>query len=170
MGTRRRFFSLSFPLFEVLRPIPPLAWVPISTLFWPSAELGIDFIIFLGAFFIAVINTINGVRSIDERYVRAALSLGASPSRIFWRIILPGSLPSVFTGMVVGMGTTWAVLVAAEIIAGRSGLGFMTWEAYVAGNFPRIIVGMISIGVAGYLSSQVIRALGDRVMPWRQRF
>ncbi|GAC1413796.1 MAG: ABC transporter permease [Vulcanimicrobiaceae bacterium] len=170
MGWRQNFYYLTFPIFEVLRPIPPLAWVPLAIVFWPTAESSITFVIFLGAFFTVLINTLNGVRAIDERYIRAAMSLGATPQTIFRKIILPGALPSIFTGMSVGMGITWSVLVAAEIIAGKNGLGYLTWEAYVAGSFPVIIVGMISIGVAGYISSVVVRQIGGRVMPWTNRF
>ncbi len=170
MGWRQNFYYLTFPIFEVLRPIPPLAWVPLAIVFWPTAESSITFVIFLGAFFTVLINTLNGVKAIDERYVRAAMSLGATPQTVFRKIILPGALPSIFTGMAVGMGITWSVLVAAEIIAGKNGLGYLTWEAYVAGSFPVIIVGMISIGVAGYISSVAVRQLGGRVMPWTNRF
>jgi NitT/TauT family transport system permease protein len=116
-----------------------------------------------------LINTVAGVRAIDERYIRAAVSLGATPATVFRRIILPGALPSIGTGMAVGIGITWEVLVAAEIIAGRNGLGYMTWEAYVAGAIPTIIVGMISIGIAGYLSSMLVRAIVARSMPWTRR-
>lgn len=170
MGWRQNFYYLTFPIFEVLRPIPPLAWVPLAIVFWPTAESSITFVIFLGAFFTVLINTLNGVKAIDERYIRAAMSLGASPQTIFRKIILPGALPSIFTGMSVGMGITWSVLVAAEIIAGKNGLGYLTWEAYVAGSFPVIIVGMISIGVAGYISSVAVRQIGGRMMPWTNRF
>jgi NitT/TauT family transport system permease protein len=170
MGWRANFYYLTFPIFEVLRPIPPLAWVPLAIVFWPTAESSITFVIFLGAFFTVLINTLNGVKAIDERYVRAAISLGATPAVVFRKIIFPGALPSIFTGMAVGMGITWSVLVAAEIIAGKNGLGYLTWEAYVAGSFPTIIVGMISIGVAGYLSSELVRGIGTRAMPWRNRF
>jgi NitT/TauT family transport system permease protein len=170
MGWRQNFYYLTFPVFEVLRPIPPLAWVPLAIVFWPTAESSITFVIFLGAFFTVLLNTQSGVRAIDERFVRAAMSLGATPQTIFRRIILPGALPSIFTGMSVGMGITWSVLVAAEIIAGKNGLGYLTWEAYVAGSFPVIIVGMISIGVAGYLSSVGVRQIGVRLMPWTNRF
>jgi len=169
MGWKTTFRYVTFPIFEVLRPIPPLAWVPLSIVFWPTTEQSIIFVIFLGAFFTTVINTMSGVRALDDRYVRAAISLGASPATIFRRIIFPGALPSIFTGMAVGMGITWSVLVAAEIIAGRSGLGFFTWEAYVGGAFPTIIVGMVSIGVAGYLASSSIRLVAKRVMPWTSR-
>jgi NitT/TauT family transport system permease protein len=168
MGWKTAFRYLVFPLFEVLRPIPPLAWVPLSIVFWPTTEGSIIFVIFLGAFFTTVISTLAGVRAIDERYVRAAVSLGANHATVFRRIIFPGALPSVFTGMAVGMGITWSVLVAAEIIAGRNGLGFLTWEAYVGGSYPTIIVGMISIGVAGYLASTAVRAIAQRAMPWER--
>jgi NitT/TauT family transport system permease protein len=169
MGWKTAFRELTFPVLEVLRPIPPLAWVPLSILFWPTPESSIIFVLFLGAFFTVLINTVAGVRAIDERYIRAAVSLGATPATVFRRIILPGALPSIGTGMAVGIGITWEVLVAAEIIAGRNGLGYMTWEAYVAGAIPTIIVGMISIGIAGYLSSMLVRAIVARSMPWTRR-
>jgi NitT/TauT family transport system permease protein len=169
MGWKAAFRYLTFPVLEVLRPIPPLAWVPLSILFWPTPESSIIFVLFLGAFFTVLINTVAGVRAIDERYIRAAVSLGATPATVFRRIILPGALPSIGTGMAVGIGITWEVLVAAEIIAGRNGLGYMTWEAYVAGAIPTIIVGMISIGIAGYLSSMLVRAIVARSMPWTRR-
>jgi NitT/TauT family transport system permease protein len=170
MAMSRRVFYLTFPIFETLRPIPPLAWVPVAIMFWPTTEASVVFILFLGAFYTTVINTIGGVRSIDERYIQAAQSLGASPRLIFRKIVLAGAMPSVVTGMSVGLGITWMVSVAAEMMAGRSGLGFMTWESYVGGNFPRIIVGMVSIGLAGYLSSSIVRWLGDLLMPWRRLF
>ncbi len=166
MGIRRYFRDLTFPIIEVMRPIPPLAWVPTAVIFWPTPEMSMIFVTFLGAFFTMVLNILGGVRNIDIRYIRAAQSLGSSDRDIFWRIVLPATLPSLFTGMTVGMGITWEVVVAAEMIASRSGLGFLTWKSYVAGDFPAIVVGMISIGVAGYISSSLIRYLGTRLTPW----
>jgi NitT/TauT family transport system permease protein len=99
----------------------------------------------------------------------AAASFGSRPWDIFWKIVLPAMLPSIFTGMAVGMGITWEVVVAAEMIAGNSGLGYFTWASYVGGNYPQIIIGMISIGIAGYLSSGLIRILGNVVTPWKGR-
>lgn len=95
---------------------------------------------------------------------------GARPKDVFWRILIPGSLPSIVTGMTVGMGVTWNVLVAAEMIAGGGGLGRATWEAYTNFNMPFIIVGMVSIGVAGYLCSTLIRWVGIKIMPWQKKF
>jgi len=166
MGIGRHFRDLTFPIIEVFRPIPPLAWVPTAVIFWPTPEMSITFVTFLGAFFTLVLNILGGVKNVDIRYVRAAKSLGSSNGDIFWRIILPATFPSLFTGMTVGMGITWEVVVAAEMIASRSGLGFLTWRSYIAGDYPVIVIGMISIGVAGYLSSALIRFLGGRLTPW----
>jgi NitT/TauT family transport system permease protein len=170
MATNRLTHDLTFPILEILRPIPPLAWVPTAIIFWPTTESSIAFVIFLGAFFTVVLNVLGGARNIDVRYVRAALSLGSRRSDIFWKIVLPATLPSIFTGMAIGMGITWEVVVAAEMIAGKSGLGYFTWASYVGGNYPQIIIGMISIGIAGYLSSGLIRVVGKLFAPWQRLF
>ena len=159
----------------MLRPIPPLAWVPASIIFWPTQELSIGFVIFLGAIFTIVINVIGGARSIDLRYFQAARSMGSSQWDIFRRIILPGTLPSIVVGCEVGMGITWNVVVAAEMISGGGsqaggtsggGLGFFIWNSYVGGSYEQVVIGMISIGIAGYLSSGLLRRLGRRITPW----
>jgi NitT/TauT family transport system permease protein len=175
LAVNRYFREIFFPPFEVLRPIPPLAWVPASLIFWPTNEMSIAFVTFLGAFFTIVINVLGGARTIDIRYLRAAQSMGATQWHLFWRIILPGTLPSIFTGAAVGMGITWEVVVAAEMSSGggtqgSGGLGFFIWNSYMGGSLPQIVVGMISIGIAGYLSSSAIRWLGTRLMPWRRLF
>ena len=150
LAVSRTAFGIGFPVFEVLRPIPPLAWVPASILFWPTQEMSIAFVTFLGAFFTIVINVVGGARSIDVRYFQAARSMGSSQSDIFWRIILPGTLPSIMVGSAVGMGITWEVVVAAEMISGGGsqiggtsggGLGFFIWNSYVGGSYEQIVVG-----------------------------
>jgi NitT/TauT family transport system permease protein len=170
MGISRNFKEFSFPLFEILRPIPPIAWIPMAILFWPTRELSIYFLVFIGAFYIQVINVIQGVSNISLNQKWAAYSLGAKPKDIFWRILLPGSLPSIVTGMTVGMGVAWNVLIAAEMIAAQGGLGRSTWESYTNHNIPFIVVGMVSIGLAGSLCSVLLRWLGDLVMPWKKKF
>ncbi|MDR1546416.1 MAG: ABC transporter permease [Deltaproteobacteria bacterium] len=166
LGWSRRAREVIFPLVEIMRPVPPLAWVPVSVIFWPSAELSMIFVTFLGAFFTVILNIVEGIAAVDERYLRAAASLGAGKSGLFWHVLLPASLPSVLTGMTVGMGITWCVVVAAEMIATDTGLGFLTWRGYVAGEFPLIVVGMLSIGLAGWLSSGLIRRVGLHFAPW----
>ena len=177
MAVSRAFYGTVFPVFEVLRPIPPLAWVPASIIFWPTQELSIAFVTFLGAFYAVVINVIGGAQAIDMRYYQAARSMGSSSWDIFRRIILPGTLPSVIVGATVGIGIAWAVVVAAEMISGGGsagsmggakggGLGFFIWNSYVGGSYTQIVVGMISIGIAGYISSALLRKLGELVTPW----
>lgn len=170
LGMNKTARELIYPVFEIMRPIPPLAWVPIAVIFWPTAELSMIFVTFLGAFFTVVLNIVGGAGSIDVRYIRAAYSLGSTRGDIFWKILLPATLPSIVVGMTVGMGITWAVVVAAEMIASRSGLGFLTWQSYVAGQYPTIVIGMMSIGIAGYISSALIRMIGSRMTPWLRTF
>jgi NitT/TauT family transport system permease protein len=169
------FRGIAFPVFEVLRPIPPLAWVPAAIIFWPTQELSIDFVIFLGAFFTIVINVLGGASTIDARFIQAARSMGSSQWDVFRRLILPGVLPSIRVGMEVGIGITWEVVVAAEMISGGGsggasasggGLGFFIWNSYVGGSYPQIVIGMISIGIAGYLSSAAVRSLENWLTPW----
>jgi NitT/TauT family transport system permease protein len=174
LAVSRTANGIFFPTFEVLRPIPPLAWVPASIIFWPTQELSITFVTFLGAFYTIVINVLGGARSIDVRYFQAAQSMGSSSWDIFRRVILPGTLPSIVVGSAVGMGITWEVVVAAEMISGGGsqqsgtggGLGFFIWNSYVGGSYEQIVVGMISIGIAGYISSELLRWLGKYVTPW----
>ena len=174
LAVSRVAYGIGFPPFEVLRPIPPLAWVPASIIFWPTQELAIMFITFLGAFYTIVINVVGGAQSIDIRYFQAAQSMGASRWDMFKRIVLPGTLPSIVVGSAVGMGITWEVVVAAEMISGGGsqmggaggGLGFFIWNSYVGGSYEQIVVGMISIGIAGFISSELLRALGGYVTPW----
>jgi NitT/TauT family transport system permease protein len=175
LAVNRTAYGLFFPAFELLRPIPPLAWVPASIIFWPTQELSIAFVTFLGAFYTLVINVVGGARAIDPRYFQAARSMGASSWNVFRRIVLPATLPSIVVGAVVGMGITWEVVVAAEMISGGGsqaggtaggGLGFLIWNAYVGGAYAHIVVGMASIGVAGLLSSEALRRFGQRITPW----
>ena len=175
LAVSRTAYGIGFPVFEVLRPIPPLAWVPASIIFWPTQEMSIAFVTFLGAFYTIVINVVGGAKSIDVRYFQAAQSMGSSRADIFMRIILPGTLPSIAIGSAVGMGITWEVVVAAEMISGGGsqvggtgggGLGFFIWNSYVGGSYEQIVVGMISIGIAGFISSELLRSLGKYVTPW----
>jgi NitT/TauT family transport system permease protein len=176
LALNRFFHGVFFPPFEVFRPIPPIAWVPASIIFWPTQFLSIGFVTFLGAFFAIVISVIGGVRLIDVRYVQAARSMGSSRLDIFRRIIIPGALPSIIVGAVIGIGITWQVVIAAELISGggsavgsSGGLGSFIWNAYVTGGpeaETHIIIGMLSIGVVGSLSSELLRAAGKWVTPW----
>ena len=169
MGWKKKFRDYTFPLLEVLRPIPMLAWVPLSILMWPGREASIVFLTFLGSFFATVLNTLLGVESIDECYFRAASSLGASEKQTFFKVIVPGALPFIFTGLQISMGYAWFSLVAGEMLAGEFGLGYLIWNSYTLVQYPVIIIAMITLGVIGSLSSLLIRLVGDKLMQWKVR-
>jgi NitT/TauT family transport system permease protein len=169
MGWKKTFKDYTFPLLETLRPIPMLAWVPLSILMWPGREASIIFLTFLGSFFATVLNTLLGVESIDEVYFRAASSLGAKPRQVFFKIILPGALPFIFTGLQISMGFAWFSLVAGEMLAGEYGLGYLIWNSFIMVQYPVIVIAMVTLGVIGWLSSALIRVVGDRLMQWKVR-
>ncbi len=159
--------GLFMPALEIFRPIPAIAWVPMSIMLWPSNEVSIVFITFLGAFFPILLNTIHGVESIDPVLIRAARSLGAKEPRLLISVVFPAVLPHVFTGLAVGMGVAWVSLIAAEMISGQFGVGYFTWEAYSLISYSAIALGMITIGMLGLLCSSAIRATARLCMPWQ---
>jgi ABC-type nitrate/sulfonate/bicarbonate transport system permease component len=158
------------PLIEVLRPVPPLAWIPLSILWFGVGDVQNQFIIFLGIFFPVLLNTIMGVKNIEPNLVRAARCLGASESRILRRVVLPAALPQIITGIRVGLGVGWMALVAAELVGANSGLGFLINDARTLLRTDIVIVGMITIGVVGLLIDRTIRVSGRRFMPWSRTF
>jgi NitT/TauT family transport system permease protein len=166
IGRYRYVRALLFPALEVLRPIPAIAWVPISVMLWPSNEVSIVFITFLGAFFPILLNTVGGVQAIDDVLIRAASTLGASERAMFRYVVLPGALPHIFSGLALGMGVAWVSLIAAEMISGQFGIGYATWEAYSLISYPEIVVGMVTIGILGWVCSGLIRLVGSISMPW----
>jgi len=169
MGTYLKLKQTIFPVLELLRPIPPLAWLPLAILFWPSSEGTMIFLTFMGAFFPILISVLAGIDRVDPRYVEAARSLGSARRAIFRRILLPAALPSVLTGFAVAIGITWEVVIAAEMASATNGLGYLTWNAYVNHSLPGIIIGMLSIGFAGMASSALVIWLGRRATPWQNR-
>ena len=116
-----------------------------------------------------MLNTLLGVESIDESYFRAARSLGARPRDVFFKVILPGAMPFIFTGLQISMGYAWFSLVAGEMLAGEYGLGYLIWNSFMLVQYPVIIIAMITLGVIGSLSSLLIRMIGNRLMQWKVR-
>jgi NitT/TauT family transport system permease protein len=166
MGRFKLIHEIVFPVSEVLRPIPAIAWVPMAIMLWPTNEQSIVFITFLGSFFPILVNTLHGMVLVDPVLVRAARCLGARETSIFREVYFPASLPHIFTGLTVGMGVAWVSLIAAEMISGQYGIGYFTWEAYSLVQYADIALGMIAIGVLGLTSSVLIRSAGRLVMPW----
>ena len=166
IGRVRWVRAALLPPLEVLRPIPAVAWIPLAILMFPSGEVSMVFITFVGALFPVLLNTIHGVEGVDRRLVAAARSLGTGRWRMFAQVIVPAAAPSIATGLAIGMGTCWFCLVSAEMISGQFGIGYYTWESYTVQNYANIIVGMLLIGALGMGSSLLIRALGRLAMPW----
>jgi NitT/TauT family transport system permease protein len=167
IGRSRAAGDLLLPPLELLRPIPAVAWIPLSILIFPSSELSMIFITFIGALFPIILNTVHGVANVDHRLIASARSLGGTPVAILREVVLPGAAPSIVTGLAIGMGTSWFCLVTAEMISGQFGIGYYTWEAYTLQNYADIIVGMLVIGLLGMGSSWLLTTLGRLLMPWR---
>jgi ABC-type nitrate/sulfonate/bicarbonate transport system permease component len=166
MGWWRLVYNQVNPIMEILRPIPPLAWIPLSILWFGIGDEQNEFIIFLGMFFPILVNTIVGVKNIDPNLVRAARSLGAPEHKVLLRVVLKGALPQIITGVRIGLGVGWMALVAAELVGANSGLGFLINDARSMLRTDIITVGMLAIGIVGFLIDTAIRALSRRLMPW----
>ena len=170
MGLYRPVERLLDGLVSMFRPIPPLAWVPLSILWLGIGTTSVVFIVFLAAFFAILINTMAGARAVDGLLMRAALSLGASRRRIMTHVVLPTVASYVFTGLRIAIGVSWMSIVAAELIAASSGLGYMITYYREALRTDAIIVGMLTIGVIGLLMDMVTRRIERWLMPWRTEY
>lgn len=177
VGTNRRWKNALYPALEAFRPIPPIAWLPVAIVLFPALELFVAgqslgvpipalFVVFIGAFFPIFINTIEGVGNVDDEYVRAAESLGASSMGVFRHVLLPATLPSIITGLSLGVGLGWITVVAAELITGGPGLGYIIIQASRLLNNEAVVVGMLAIGGLGYASSALVQLAGRRLTPW----
>lgn len=164
-GILRRLVT---PFVEILRPIPPLAWIPIAILWLGIGIKSAAFIIFLGAFFPILLNTISGVLSLDVRLFELAMVHGARSRDVLLKICTPGSLPFVFTGMRIGVGVAWMTLVAAEFTGVKSGygLGYLIMIARDIQRPDAIVAGMIAIGLVGYLIDLVLRKTQRKLLLW----
>jgi NitT/TauT family transport system permease protein len=177
VGTSQRWENLLYPALEALRPIPPIAWLPIAIILFPTLNvlvsgqsLGVPlpalFVVFIGAFFPIFTNTIEGARNIEIEYTRAAESLGAGSIDVFRHVVLPAAVPSIITGLSLGVGLGWITVVAAELITGGPGLGYIIIQASRLLNNQAVVIGMLAIGALGYASSALVQALGRWLTPW----
>ena len=169
LGWSERFKQYVFPVFELLRPIPPLAWVPLAIVMFRGSETPIIFLTFLASFYATALNTMLGVESIDVSYTRAASCLGATRWQTFRHVIVPGAMPFIFTGLQISVGVAWFSLVAGEMVSGQYGLGYVINTSYTMVRYPTIVIGMITLGIDGYVTSAAVRLVGDYLMQWRTR-
>jgi len=169
MGWSTKVREYVFPVFEMLRPIPILAWVPLAIIMFTGLETPVIFLAFLASFFVTTLNTMLGVESIDESYFRAAQCLGANDRQVFTNVVIPGAMPFIFTGLQISIGVCWFSLVAAEMVSGQYGLGYVINNSYTNVRYPTIIIGMVTLGFVGYATSAMVRMIGNRLMQWRMR-
>ena len=169
MGWVRGAFTTLNPIFQMLRPISPIAWIPIAILWFGVGNASPIFLIFISSVFPMVVQTTSGVHTIERRYLRAAGNFGVSRATLFRRVVIPAALPQVIVGMRIGLGVAWLVVVAAEMIALRSGLGYLIIDSRNAGNrYDLVIASMIIIGVIGLLLDGATRLLERmNTVKWR---
>jgi NitT/TauT family transport system permease protein len=154
------------PTFQLLRPIPVTAWLPLAMIMFGLGPRSAFFLVFLGAFYPILINTIFGVRSVDPRLFEAASMLGCQGSAQFFKVVLPASLPAIFTGLRLGLGFAWVVIVVGEMTGVATGLGAIIMEARQLSRTEIVICGMVVIGVAGFITDRLVLLLGRRLLRW----
>jgi NitT/TauT family transport system permease protein len=154
------------PMFQLLRPVPVTAWLPLSMIVFGLGPRSAFFLVALGAFYPILVNTIFGVRSVEPRLFEAASMLGIRPAAMFFKVVLPASMPGIFTGLRLGLGFSWVVIVVGEMTGVQTGLGAMIMDARQLSRTEIVIAGMIVIGIAGYLSDKAVQMLGRRLLRW----
>jgi NitT/TauT family transport system permease protein len=168
MGASRKFYGLLNPILQVLRPIPPIAYIPLAILWFGLGNPPAFFLISLGAFFPVLMNTVAGVKSVDAIYIRAARNLGADGAPLFFRVVLPAAMPHIMTGIRVGFGVAFIVVIVAEMIAVNNGLGYRILEAREFFWSDKIIAGMITIGLLGLAIDSGLARLSGHLLRWHR--
>jgi len=168
MGWSATASTILNPVVQLLRPISPIAWIPVAIVFFGVGNLAPVFLVFLGSFFPIVLTAMNGVQNVPTMYVRAARNFGMSPASILLRVVLPAALPEILTGLRIALGIAWLVVVAAEMIAVDSGLGYLIIDARNAGKrYDLVVAGMILIGLVGLALDIAVRRVEKlRALRW----
>jgi NitT/TauT family transport system permease protein len=169
LGRSRLFANTFGPLAELARPIPAIAMVPVAILLFPTDEAGIVFITFLAAYFPIMVSTRHAVRALPTLWEDSVRTLGGTRWDVLKQVVLPGILPGVFGGLSVGMGVAWICVISAEMISGRLGIGYRTWQDYTVLAYPQVFVGIITIGVLGFATAAAVEVVGRRVTSWLPR-
>ena len=170
IGISQNLARMSDLIIQVIKPIPPIAWIPLAILWFGIGEQSKVFIIFLGAFFPVIINTIDGIRQTDHKLVEVARILEVSKSRFILEVVIPGAFPSIMTGLRVGLMVAWMCVVAAELIAASGGVGYLIMDARQLSQSDVVLVGMITIGIIGKLMDSIISWIEKKVITWKPVF
>ncbi len=169
VGTSPLMYSALDPLFQILRTVPPLAWLPISLAAFQQANPSAIFVIFITAIWPIIINTTEGVRQIPQDYNNVARVLKLSRFKYFFKVLLPATAPYIFTGLRIGIGLSWLAIVAAEMLIGGVGIGFFIWDAWNSSRISDIIIAIVYVGLVGLLLDRLIVFVGTLVLPEEQK-
>lgn len=167
IGLSKHMQRLTSLIIQILRPIPPIAWIPLVILWMGIGENSKVFLIFLGGFFTILLNVTDGIRYTDSKLTEVARVMETPKHKYITQLVIPAALPSIFTGLRVALGNCWACVVAAELVASSSGIGYMISNARNFGQMDVVIVGMLSIGIVGKIMDVILNAIGDRVLAWK---
>jgi NitT/TauT family transport system permease protein len=167
IGWNRLFARLVDPSIQLLRPVPITAWLPFAIAVFGIYDASALFLIGLGAFYPIVVNTTHGVRDTNLLLLRAARMMGARPATVLAKVVFPSALPSIFTGLRLGVGIAWTAVIVAEMIAVKSGLGYVLWDAYYVGRMDICVATMFSVGLLGFVSDRLIVWASRLLLRWR---
>ena len=166
IGLSRPIERFTELVIQLLKPIPPIAWIPLAILWFGIGESSKLYIIFYGAFFPILLNTVDGIHNIDKRYLELGCVYEVDRWRLVWKVILPGALPSIFTGVRVGLGNAWVCVVAAEMIAATRGIGYMLSNGRSMSRADDVILAMLLIGIVGKIMDDILRIIPKIIMKW----
>ena len=167
IGWNRLVARVVDPSIQLLRPVPITAWLPFSIAVFGIYDASALFLIGLGAFYPIVVNTTHGVRDTNLLLLRAARMLGAGPGTILTKVVFRSALPSIFTGLRLGIGVAWTAVIVAEMIAVKSGLGYVLWDAYYVGRMDICVATMFSVGLLGFASDRILQLIAHWFLRWR---
>ncbi len=168
MGWSRVAEAIFQPLYRVIRPIPPIAWIPISIIWFGLGESAKIFLIFLASFANVTLNAWSGARDVDRQLVGAARMLGANQRQIFFTIVMPSAVPQIFAGLQVGMSSSWSTVLAAEMVRSSEGLGWMIVTGMSNNDIVQILTGIVAIGVVGFILANIMRKLEAVLCRWNK--
>jgi len=168
MGWSRSISYIVDPVVEILRPIPPIAWIGLALLWFGLGLNSAIFLVFIGVFFPVLLNTVSGVRNVDKKLIEVAYTFGANDLEVLRKVVIPAALPTIYTGMRVGMGIGWMCVVAAEMINPQHGLGDLILTSSTFLRTDRVLVGMIMIGILGLAINTIFQLIGDRIFAWQK--
>ena len=168
IGWSRTVENLFEPVLQILRPVPPVSWIPLAIIWFGIADKPAIFLVFMGSFFPVLLSTIHGVKNCDRNLLRAGAMTGGTSGKLLLYIVFPAALPSIFSGLRIAIGSAWMLTVTAEMVAVKSGVGYVLWDSYYFLRYDIVIASMVSIGLLGFLSDYIIKRISAHLLRWQR--